>query len=599
MKALRDIRWNLQKDKNTPRTRYNGQKHASALQPPKQVIRAKADYTSTSPCELSFRKGDFFHVVPDDAAPQVPGWFNACNPLTNARGVVPAKYFDVLQRSSPSSAVNLQFRSELNPNGTPGEHPQPIKPRATPTGSTRTFSGVYATVKYDFTAELPQELSVKAGESIVILAHSNHEWFVAKSLVRIGKSGLVPASFVDAYDPKTGALISTEGYSPNGDFVPSLSEWQSTNERFQQNTIALGRIPSSPRISDSSGLSSSSMGDRTVPMKKMAESPTQISSAAMSTRSNSNDSFLPSGLLTSASVISIHVESNDIWYRIRAVYVLPLFLENMSEFDHTHESRELVLLRMYDDLNEFHIALMNKMPSELGLSRRDIAPLIPGFPSRAEINDETSLALHRVEMDHYLRTLCIVPEAILRSAYVRSFFEPRYGDSCTTSYPRAVSASLSTGLVECENSVLGSSFSFANSTPSWCSSQVQCSYDQEVARHLSGRRTGSVGGDSYIEGSVRRLNESYRYPYPQEQLLRVKVAKRSSPEMLVALRVVPSECSYTNLLARVQAKLGSDIRQLYVANDVMTQSTNDDELKSLLQASLTTGKKLFLYADSA
>lgn len=599
MKALRDIRWNLQKDKSASRTRYNGQKHASALQPPKQVIRAKADHTSTSPCELSFRKGDFFHVVPDDAAPQVPGWFNACNPLTNARGVVPAKYFDILQRSSPSTAVNLQFRSELNPNGNPGEHPQPIKPRATPTASTRTFSGVYATVKYDFTAELPQELSVKAGESIVILAHSNHEWFVAKSLVRIGKSGLVPASFVDAYDPKTGALISTEGYSPNGDFVPSLSEWQSTNERFQQNTIALGRIPSSPMISDSAGLSPSSMGDRAVPVKKVPESPPQIGSAAMSIRSNSNDAILPSGLLTSASVISVHVESNDIWYRIRAVYVSPLFLENMPEFDHAHESRELVLLRMYDDLNEFHIALMNKMPSELGLSRRDIAPLIPGLPLRAESNDETSLSLHRVEMDHYLRTLCIVPEAILRSTVVRSFFEPRYGDSCVTSYPRAVSASLSTGPVDGENSVLGSSFSFANSTPSWCSSQVQSVCDQEVARHLSGPRTGSIGGDSFIDPSVRRSNESCRYPYPQEQLLRVKVAKRSSPEMLVALRVAPSECSYTNLLARVQAKLGSDIRQLCVANDVMAQSTNDDELQSLLQASLTTGKKLFLYADSA
>lgn len=35
---------------------------------------------------------------------------------------------------------------------------------------------LYAKVIYDFFAERPDELAAKAGDSIVIIAQSNHEW---------------------------------------------------------------------------------------------------------------------------------------------------------------------------------------------------------------------------------------------------------------------------------------------------------------------------------------------------------------------------------------------------------------------------------------
>jgi len=37
---------------------------------------------------------------------------------------------------------------------------------------------VYAVVSYDFQAERPDELDAKKGEAIVVIAQSNHEWWV-------------------------------------------------------------------------------------------------------------------------------------------------------------------------------------------------------------------------------------------------------------------------------------------------------------------------------------------------------------------------------------------------------------------------------------
>ena len=37
---------------------------------------------------------------------------------------------------------------------------------------------LYAVVQYDFAAERPDELDAKAGEPIIVIAQSNHEWYV-------------------------------------------------------------------------------------------------------------------------------------------------------------------------------------------------------------------------------------------------------------------------------------------------------------------------------------------------------------------------------------------------------------------------------------
>lgn len=44
------------------------------------------------------------------------------------------------------------------------------------TNSADPVTSLYAIVQYDFHAERPDELQARAGEPIVVIAQSNHEW---------------------------------------------------------------------------------------------------------------------------------------------------------------------------------------------------------------------------------------------------------------------------------------------------------------------------------------------------------------------------------------------------------------------------------------
>lgn len=71
-------------------------KPPQAIVPPQKVIRSLASYRSKAPQELSFQKGDFFYVVRDVSAQGE--WFEAHNPLTGARGLVPKSLFEELHK---------------------------------------------------------------------------------------------------------------------------------------------------------------------------------------------------------------------------------------------------------------------------------------------------------------------------------------------------------------------------------------------------------------------------------------------------------------------------------------------------------------------
>ena len=73
-------------------------KPALAIQPPLKVIRALQSHKSLSPHQLSFEKGDFFHVVRE--VNQGQGWYEANNPISGARGLVPRLKFEEFSKSN-------------------------------------------------------------------------------------------------------------------------------------------------------------------------------------------------------------------------------------------------------------------------------------------------------------------------------------------------------------------------------------------------------------------------------------------------------------------------------------------------------------------
>ena len=80
-------------------------------------------------------------------------------------------------------------------------------------------SHLYGVVLYDFEAERPDVLSCKAGENIIIFAHYDQEWFIAKIIDRIGGPGFVPFCLIMVVDFKTG-------YSSN---IPLAKDIESVN----------------------------------------------------------------------------------------------------------------------------------------------------------------------------------------------------------------------------------------------------------------------------------------------------------------------------------------------------------------------------------
>jgi len=73
------------------------------LPPPTRVIRATSKYRSQAPQQLSFEKGDFFHVLRDIDNQGL--WYEAHNPVTGARGLVPRAMFEEFSKGNPMYAL--------------------------------------------------------------------------------------------------------------------------------------------------------------------------------------------------------------------------------------------------------------------------------------------------------------------------------------------------------------------------------------------------------------------------------------------------------------------------------------------------------------
>ena len=98
MKALRK---SLNASKETPHHQISTplpsvSKPPAAIIPPQKVIRALDSYRSRAPQQLSFQKGDFFYVI--RPVEDQGSWFEAHNPMTGARGLVPKAMFEEFRK---------------------------------------------------------------------------------------------------------------------------------------------------------------------------------------------------------------------------------------------------------------------------------------------------------------------------------------------------------------------------------------------------------------------------------------------------------------------------------------------------------------------
>lgn len=211
-----------------------------------QVIRALYDYEARSAQELSFSRGDFFHVIgrEDDT-----DWYEACNPaLPDARGLVPVAFFQALGRTERDSGHSDTMRAPPSAPLKSPDHDSGYSDSQVPamvqrqSQAGRSGPMVYGVVMFDFNAERSDELNAKAGEAIIVIAQSNPEWFVAKPIGRLGGPGLIPVSFVEIRDMASDKAIENPSEAIKRAGVPKVEEWKKMAAEYKNSSITLGKF---------------------------------------------------------------------------------------------------------------------------------------------------------------------------------------------------------------------------------------------------------------------------------------------------------------------------------------------------------------------
>ncbi|KAK7696632.1 hypothetical protein QCA50_001290 [Cerrena zonata] len=393
-------------------------KPINAIQPPKKVIKALQSHRATAPQELSFEKGDFFHVVNDVNQGQ---WYEAHNPMTGARGLVPAHSFEVLgRRATPSAQSSPRITSTVI--STPMQ--SPTSPR---------LPVYYAVVLHDFVAERADELDSKAGDTISVVAQSNREWFVAKPIGRLGRPGLIPVSFVEIRDPATGEPIEDVDAIIDNGSLPRVEEWKKSVMNYKANSISLGVIDdqsallATPNPSNKNG-----SGAPTIDVQ--SPSPTPYQHQQQMSHPPPKPQILPEGILLEASVNSFHFEMDEYWFLVHATF--QPYPSRSS--DPLPPAKHLALFRTYNDFYDFQMELLNTFPYEAGRPNEDTR-ILPFMPGPVDNVDNQVTMSRRAELHDYLKLLCELrfkARYILEHPHIRQFVTVKPGDAEQDVEPR-------------------------------------------------------------------------------------------------------------------------------------------------------------------
>ncbi|KIL00281.1 hypothetical protein PAXRUDRAFT_821821, partial [Paxillus rubicundulus Ve08.2h10] len=418
---MKSLRKSLNGNKDTHRLQISTplplpsiSKPQSASLPPQKVIRALAPFRPQAPQQLPFQKGDFFYVTgdPDNDSP----WYEAHNPVTGARGLVPKNMFEEFCKS-PTTVRASRISVALSSPISSVTSARPPKARV-----------FYAVVLHDFVAERADELDAKAGDPISVVAQSNREWFVAKPIGRLGRPGLIPASFVEVRDPTTNLPVEDLGALMDRGDLPKVEDWKRAMINYKQSSISLGVIEDNqPSVPNSPCIQTES--------PPLPVQPTPAQPASIPPKRPSSSVPLPDGILLSAEVVSFHCEMEEYWFRINAIFqpydphdphVLP-------------RAKQLVLFRPYNDFYDFQVNLLKMFPREAGREPGSNR-VLPFMPGPADKVDDEITAARRVELDQYLRKLCALNPAgasyILEHQLIRDFLSLKPGDIENDMEPR-------------------------------------------------------------------------------------------------------------------------------------------------------------------
>ncbi|ANB14868.1 phosphatidylinositol-3-phosphate-binding protein BEM1 [Sugiyamaella lignohabitans] len=339
------------------------------------------------------------------------------------------------QVSSPESAASKQRISRQSNN-------------SSSVSSNR--SPLYGIVLYDFKAERPDELQANSGESIIVIAQSNQEWFVAKPIGRLGGPGLIPISYVQIREVGSDKPVEDVQAAIRAAGVPKVEEWKRMAAEYKASSIPLGKF-------DDDNAASAAVSRQLKAMSLQRERHRSTNTTGSSTDEYGGNAMVASnnngnggvsgtgpGSISGLSGSGANGINSGVSTPINGVPArnssTPYHVVNASvdryAFDggrywylvvaELSNGKFRNLCRYYQDFYDFQIKLLDEFPDEAGRTgKQRTLPFMPG--PLTYVNDSIS-SQRRANLDDYVRNLVMMPGYVSRSPIVQQLFALRTGD---------------------------------------------------------------------------------------------------------------------------------------------------------------------------
>ncbi|GME91961.1 unnamed protein product [[Candida] boidinii] len=280
----------------------------------------------------------------------------------------------------------------------------------------QTFPSLYGRILYDFNAERNDELTVPAGECVILFAHHDYEWYIAKTIPHYERPGLIPVSYVQLLDVVTNIPY---GDPPkdiiNRERLPTVEEWKHSRALLKASAEDLNQTHNNNiNIIHNNNNNNNNNNNSTNLLNNLTNN-----NVITSSNNIKNDN----PLINTDPVVDLNIESFS-FYHNKYWYLITCQLQNGSIRS---------LCRYYEDFVNLHSNIMDCFPKEGGqLNKRE--RIIPHLPGPLQIITEGICHKRLPDLNKYLKGLLNLPVKISKSSLVLSFFDLKKGDKEFVSY---------------------------------------------------------------------------------------------------------------------------------------------------------------------